>query len=112
MAIDPEFVAKAGEQLRRAGADAKTPLFFLCRSGARSRGRGHGDDGGGLCATPTTSAAASKATSTIEAPSRKPQWLEGIGPALAAELKTGRKECARCCDDDVRARKRLIEWDE
>ncbi len=36
MAIDPDFVAKAGEQLRRAGADPKTPLFFLCRSGARS----------------------------------------------------------------------------
>lgn len=36
MAIDPNFVAKASEQLARAGADKSTPVFFLCRSGARS----------------------------------------------------------------------------
>jgi rhodanese-related sulfurtransferase len=31
------FVAEAAEAVRRAGADASTPVFLLCRSGARSR---------------------------------------------------------------------------
>jgi len=35
---DPEFVAKLGAALRQSGATADTPLLFLCRSGARSRG--------------------------------------------------------------------------
>ncbi|HEV2562870.1 MAG TPA: rhodanese-like domain-containing protein [Rhizomicrobium sp.] len=37
MAIDPGFVGRTGEQLRQAGANENTPVFFLCRSGARSR---------------------------------------------------------------------------
>jgi rhodanese-related sulfurtransferase len=36
MAIDPNFVTRAADQLARAGADRNTPVFFLCRSGARS----------------------------------------------------------------------------
>lgn len=36
MTVDPNFVAKAADQLARAGADRNTPVFFLCRSGARS----------------------------------------------------------------------------
>ncbi len=36
MAVDPDFVAKAAAQLDRAGADKDTPVFLLCRSGARS----------------------------------------------------------------------------
>ncbi len=34
---NPAFVAEAAEAVRRAGADAATPVFLLCRSGARSR---------------------------------------------------------------------------
>lgn len=36
MAVDPNFVAKAADLLARAGADKDTPVYFLCRSGARS----------------------------------------------------------------------------
>lgn len=36
MSVDPNFVAKAADLLARAGADKDTPVFFLCRSGARS----------------------------------------------------------------------------
>jgi rhodanese-related sulfurtransferase len=34
--INPAFVATADEALRRAGSSSDAPLFFLCRSGARS----------------------------------------------------------------------------
>jgi rhodanese-related sulfurtransferase len=37
MDIAPDFVESLAEGLRRRGADAATPLVFLCRSGARSR---------------------------------------------------------------------------
>jgi rhodanese-related sulfurtransferase len=37
MAIDPDFVKVAADELRRAGAELDTPILFLCRSGARSR---------------------------------------------------------------------------
>lgn len=33
----PDFVESLAEELRQRGADAATPLVFLCRSGARSR---------------------------------------------------------------------------
>ena len=36
MQVDPEFVAKLDGALRASGADADTPVYFLCRSGARS----------------------------------------------------------------------------
>jgi rhodanese-related sulfurtransferase len=35
--IDPDFAEKAGRVLRETGAGMDTPVFFLCRSGARSR---------------------------------------------------------------------------
>ena len=34
--INPAFVAIADEALRRAGSSSDAPIFFLCRSGARS----------------------------------------------------------------------------
>jgi rhodanese-related sulfurtransferase len=34
--INPAFVATADEALRRAGSSSDAPVFFLCRSGARS----------------------------------------------------------------------------
>lgn len=34
--INPAFVATADEALRRAGSSPDAPVFFLCRSGARS----------------------------------------------------------------------------
>ena len=34
--INPAFVATADEALRRAGSSSEAPIFFLCRSGARS----------------------------------------------------------------------------
>jgi rhodanese-related sulfurtransferase len=37
MAVNPDFVAETGAALQRAGAEADTPLVFVCRSGARSR---------------------------------------------------------------------------
>ena len=37
MQPNPAFVAQAGQALQAAGADADTPILFLCRSGARSR---------------------------------------------------------------------------
>jgi rhodanese-related sulfurtransferase len=37
MAPNPAFAAQTAEKLRAAGADAETPVLFLCRSGARSR---------------------------------------------------------------------------
>jgi rhodanese-related sulfurtransferase len=37
MTQNPQFVAAASEKVRKAGAEAQTPLLFLCRSGARSR---------------------------------------------------------------------------
>ncbi len=37
MAVNPNFVSEAADKARRAGADEQAPLFFLCRSGARSR---------------------------------------------------------------------------
>jgi rhodanese-related sulfurtransferase len=37
MQINPNFVADTAERLHAAGADAGTPVLFLCRSGARSR---------------------------------------------------------------------------
>jgi rhodanese-related sulfurtransferase len=36
-AVDPDFARKAALTLREAGAEPKTPVLFLCRSGARSR---------------------------------------------------------------------------
>jgi rhodanese-related sulfurtransferase len=33
---NPDFVAQVNEALKAAGAQADTPIFFLCRSGARS----------------------------------------------------------------------------
>lgn len=38
MQIDPGFADRVAEALTAAGATADTPLFFLCRSGARSQG--------------------------------------------------------------------------
>jgi rhodanese-related sulfurtransferase len=35
--VDPDFAENAGDVLRQAGADPDTPVFFICRSGARSR---------------------------------------------------------------------------
>jgi rhodanese-related sulfurtransferase len=35
-AINPAFVETLDEALRRAGSDRDSPVFFLCRSGARS----------------------------------------------------------------------------
>jgi rhodanese-related sulfurtransferase len=37
MEAAPDFVERLAEDLRQRGADAATPLIFLCRSGARSR---------------------------------------------------------------------------
>jgi rhodanese-related sulfurtransferase len=37
MQINPNFVADTSERLQATGADAETPVLFLCRSGARSR---------------------------------------------------------------------------
>jgi rhodanese-related sulfurtransferase len=37
MAVNSDFVAETKGALQRAGANADTPLVFLCRSGARSR---------------------------------------------------------------------------
>ena len=37
MATSPDFAAVLSEELRRRGAEADTPVLFLCRSGARSR---------------------------------------------------------------------------
>ena len=37
MQINPNFVADTAERLQANGADAQTPVLFLCRSGARSR---------------------------------------------------------------------------
>jgi len=37
MAVNPAFAAEAQGAVTAAGADKDTPIFFLCRSGARSR---------------------------------------------------------------------------
>jgi rhodanese-related sulfurtransferase len=37
MAVNPAFAAEAAGAVTAAGADKDTPIFFLCRSGARSR---------------------------------------------------------------------------
>ena len=37
MSPNPDFVRTVAERLRNSGADADTPVLFLCRSGARSR---------------------------------------------------------------------------
>lgn len=37
MAVNPAFAAEAEGAVTAAGADRDTPIFFLCRSGARSR---------------------------------------------------------------------------
>ena len=37
MEVAPDFVESLAEELHRRGADAATPVVFLCRSGARSR---------------------------------------------------------------------------
>ncbi|HWU26977.1 MAG TPA: rhodanese-like domain-containing protein [Rhizomicrobium sp.] len=37
MGVNQGFVEATRQKLQAAGADAATPLFFLCRSGARSR---------------------------------------------------------------------------
>lgn len=37
MAKDPEFTAKLSGELQRRGCGPQTPLYFLCRSGARSQ---------------------------------------------------------------------------
>ncbi len=37
MSLNPEFVRHVAEQLQNSGADADTPVLFLCRSGGRSR---------------------------------------------------------------------------
>lgn len=34
--VNPDFVASVDEALRRAGCPPEAPIFFLCRSGARS----------------------------------------------------------------------------
>jgi len=36
MSIAPDFTARLAEQLAKTGAGKSTPLFFICRSGARS----------------------------------------------------------------------------
>jgi len=37
MAVNPAFAVEAQGAVTAAGADKSTPVFFLCRSGARSR---------------------------------------------------------------------------
>jgi rhodanese-related sulfurtransferase len=37
MARNPQFESLVAERLKAAGADAQTPVAFLCRSGARSK---------------------------------------------------------------------------
>jgi len=37
MAVNPAFAAEAEKAVTAAGAGKDTPIFFLCRSGARSR---------------------------------------------------------------------------
>ena len=37
MAPNPSFVAEAGRAVLRSGGSKDAPVFFLCRSGARSR---------------------------------------------------------------------------
>lgn len=37
MQVDPGFADRVAEALAASGAGADTPVFFLCRSGARSR---------------------------------------------------------------------------
>lgn len=37
MTTDEHFAQRLGQALRERGADAQTPIYFLCRSGARSR---------------------------------------------------------------------------
>lgn len=36
MQVDPQFTAKLDGMLRAVGGDTESPIFFLCRSGARS----------------------------------------------------------------------------
>lgn len=38
MAVDPQFADRVAEAVQAAGGTAQSPLFFLCRSGARSMG--------------------------------------------------------------------------
>jgi rhodanese-related sulfurtransferase len=37
MSMNPDFVRDVTERIVRSGADANTPILFLCRSGGRSR---------------------------------------------------------------------------
>jgi rhodanese-related sulfurtransferase len=37
MSLNPDFVRSVMERLQHSGADVETPVFFLCRSGGRSR---------------------------------------------------------------------------
>ena len=37
MIVNSEFVGRLGQLLQQSGATAETPIYFLCRSGARSR---------------------------------------------------------------------------
>ena len=37
MAVDPTFIERLDEALRRRGLDMDAPIYFLCRSGVRSR---------------------------------------------------------------------------
>ncbi len=37
MAVNPEFVRRVADRLGSSGADADTPVLFICRSGGRSR---------------------------------------------------------------------------
>jgi rhodanese-related sulfurtransferase len=37
MRVNPQFAGTLSELIAKAGGDAKTPILFLCRSGARSR---------------------------------------------------------------------------
>lgn len=38
MQVDPDFAEKTAAALKAAGLDESSPVFFLCRSGARSQG--------------------------------------------------------------------------
>lgn len=36
MSVDPAFAEKLADQVRKAGGNRASPIFFLCRSGVRS----------------------------------------------------------------------------
>ena len=63
-AIDPRFAERLAGELKALGVGLGDELFFICRSGSRSLGRGQGDGRQSDTARATTSLAVSKDRST------------------------------------------------